>query len=207
MSLQTLPQAGQALGLGPLNPRLPSAHAPQTRLRPQPPGPRKSPATARPAGGGLTAGGDIAAGVGRVHLRERVGAILLALQPGLQPAHLGLADDAAPAFQADAVLAVELEVFPVLQGMGSRPRSAQDSTVPRGPRSGQRETPSPPHLHVPGAGSGEHTHTTAGTCSVGPQAWRVVEAPGVSAGLTQSRAKEPATCQRHACHRADRPQV
>ena len=75
---------------------------------------------------GLTAGGEIAAGVGGVHLRERVGAILLALQPGLRLARLGLADDAAPALQADAVLAVELEVLPVLQGRGSRPRVGRD---------------------------------------------------------------------------------
>lgn len=156
--------------VGPGLPQPPPAQHPHPADTPEAPasGTTQEPGCHAPCRRGLTAGGEVAAGVGGVHLRERVGAVLLALQPGLRPARLGLADDAAPALQADAVLAVELEVLPVLRGRGSRPRSARHSTVPRGPPSGWRETPSPPHLQVPGAGSGEDTHTRAGTCSRGP---------------------------------------
>lgn len=83
--------------------------------------------------GGLTAGGDVAAGVSRVDLRDWVGAILRALG-GILTALLGLADDAASTLQADAVLAVELKVLPKLQEeggeWGEEPPS-HTSAVPR----------------------------------------------------------------------------
>lgn len=74
-------------------------------------------ATAPLPPGGLTAGGDVAAGVGRVDLRDRVGAVLRALG-GILRALLGLTDDAASTLQADTVLAVELETLPKLQEEG-----------------------------------------------------------------------------------------
>lgn len=77
--------------------------------------------------GGLTAGGDVAAGVSRVDLRDRVGAVLRALG-GTLTALLGLADDAASTLQADAVLAVELEVLPKLQEEGGE-RGEEPPTV------------------------------------------------------------------------------
>ena len=150
----------------------PPHHLPAQRPRPaDTPEARASRTTPEPAGGGLTAGADVAAGVGGVHLRGHVGAILLTLQAGLRPACLGLADDAAPALQASAVLAVELEVFPILQGRGAHPR--QRKTAPR--RLAHRATGGKPRAlptSAPGAGSGEDTRTRTGTCS------HVVPRPG-----------------------------
>lgn len=70
----------------------------------------------RAPGDGLTADGNVAAGIGRVDLRGEVGAIFHTVGNRLLAAPLGLADDATSTLQADTVLAVELKALPKLQG-------------------------------------------------------------------------------------------
>lgn len=73
--------------------------------------------------GGLTAGSDVAAGVGRVDLRDLIGAVLRALG-GILLTLLGLTDNATSTLQADTVLAVKLEVLPKLSGHVVRSHTA-----------------------------------------------------------------------------------
>lgn len=112
----------------------------------------------------LTAGGDIAAGVCGVHLRDQVGAVLRALGDGVVATLPGLADNAAAALQAHTVLAVKLKVLPKLQGGAGE--QGEEQAAPARPTGQGRpaaclgspwralwDTPCPLHLPAHRAGS------------------------------------------------------
>lgn len=114
----TGPATHSRLDTAPQGPSSPCGCLPQEGGQNVPRGARSEtpgPDTAPCPRGRRTAEGDIAAGVGEVHPRDQVRAVLRALSGGPLAALLGLADDAASPLQADAVLAVELKVLPKLQ--------------------------------------------------------------------------------------------
>lgn len=153
-------RAGPA-GRGPL-PHAAQGDAPCWPSPCGPPGRRRARWGGEDGSGALTAGRDVAAGVGGVDLGERVGAVLRA-RDRLLAALPGLADDAAAALQAHAVLAVELKVLPEL---GAESRRAGVQRLP--PRPLPR-APGPPARRQHSAGRG----TVAGVVP------RVPRGPGV----------------------------